>query len=433
LSIYVSAAHLAEETPSRLNLSASREISQARTEFLRTTGKESNMRRFNSSMRACGIVLLWAATAAVLPAQGFKTLLSFNGTDGANPTAGLAQGTNGKFYGSTEYGGANGQGTVFTVTSSGTLTTLYSFCAQPDCLDGANPTAALIQATNGKFYGTAQNGGADGLGTVFTITPSGELTTLHSFDGTDGVFPHVGLTQATNGKFYGTTSNGGANGDGVVFTITPSGTFIALHSFDGTDGVGPAGLVQGTEGDFYGTTAGGGTNSDGTVFRITPNGTVTTLHSFDNTDGATPLDALVQGTDGDFYGTTAAGGTNDDCFQGGACGTVFKITTNGTLTTLHSFDNTDGANPQVGLIQGTDGNFYGTTLNGGASNYGTVFRITPSGTVTTLHSFDGTDGGFSIAGLIEGTNGKLYGTTVEGGSSKDGTVFGLSAGLGPHL
>src|SRR5208283_4124834 len=184
-------------------------------------------------------------------------------------------------------------------------------------------------------------------------------------------------------------------------------TFKTLHSFDVTDGQYPeAGLVQATNGEFYGTTFEGGANGDGTVFKITPSGTLTTLHSFDNTDGSWIIAGLVQATNGDFYGTTFEGGASDNCR--GGCGTIFKITPSGTLTTLHSFDNTDGSNPQAGLVQATNGKFYGTASGGGANDFGTVFKITPNGTLTTLHSFNFYTDGDPLAGLVQATNGDFY-------------------------
>jgi uncharacterized repeat protein (TIGR03803 family) len=187
--------------------------------------------------------------------------------------------------------------------------------------------------------------------------------------------------------------------------------------------------VQGTDGKFYGTTIRGGAYRLGTVFSITAMGMLTTLHSFDGTDGANPYGKLAQATDGSFYGTTEAGGAN------GRGGTVFKITSSGVLTTLHSFDGTDGANPYAELIQGTDGKFYGTTYYGGTNHEGTVFRITPGGMLTTLHSFAGhpTDGAHPTGGLIQDTDGSFYGTTNWGGAHARGTVFSLSVGLGPFV
>jgi uncharacterized repeat protein (TIGR03803 family) len=367
--------------------------------------------------------------------------------DGADPYAGLVQATNGDLYGTTVSGGTSGtntNGTVFKITPGGTLTTLYSFCSSTNCTDGADPYAGLVQAANGNFYGTTYYGGTNHRGTVFKITQGGTLTTLYSFcsqtNCTDREGPLAGLVQAANGDFYGTTQYAGANGGGTAFKITPGGTLTTLYSFcsqtNCTDGADPyAGLVQAANGDFYGTTYSGGANGNyGTVFKITPGGTLTTLYSFCSqtncTDGAGPQAGLVQAADGDLYGTTVSGGTNTN-------GTVFKITPTGTLTTLHSFNGTtDGATPAAGLVQAINGDFYGTASSG-ANNYGTVFKITPSGTLTTLYRFchqtHCPDGATPYAGLVQDTNGDFYGTTSEGGSNNDGTVFRLSVGLGPFV
>jgi len=424
--------------------------------------------------------VLCATTAVALSAQTFSTVHSFDGTDGASPLwAALVQGTDGNLYGTTGGGGASGGGTVFKITLSGTLTTLYSFCSTAPCPDGESPYAGLVQAANGNFYGTANGGGANnsdscisgnliGCGTVFSITSGGTLTTLYSFCSqngcADGAYPDAVLVQATDGNLYGTTY-GGANdtcaflgattGCGTVFKIAPGGGLTTLYSFcfqsGCADGGNPvAGLVQATDGNFYGTTGYGGasdtcafsgfTSGCGTIFKITQEGTLTTLHSFDSTDGSSPQGGLVQGTDENFYGTTSAGGTNNSCPSG--CGTIFKITPAGALTTLHSFDGTDGAGPRAGLIQATDGNFYGTTAGGGANGQGTIFKITPGGTLTTLYSFCSQsgcmDGSGPEAALVQ-ANGNFYGTTLFGGAfrgaacSSCGTVFSLSVGLGPSV
>jgi uncharacterized repeat protein (TIGR03803 family) len=390
------------------------------------------MRKINWGMMACGVFLLWATLAVAQPAQTFTSLHSFNGTDGANPQAGLLQGTDGNLYATTEDGGASGKGTIFKITSSGTLTALHSFAGT----DGSLPMAGLVQAANGDLYGTTFDGGDFNDGAVFKITPSGALTTLHSFRSTDGANPTAGLVQADNGDLYGTTFDGGAvNSDGTVFKITPTGTLITLHNFVGADGaLVRAGLVGGTDRKFYGTTQSGGTGGIGTVFSITLSGKLTTLHSFEGPDGYAPLAGLVQDTNGNLYGTTYSGGANGD-------GTIFSITTSGTLTTVYSFCSqsncTDGANPFAGLVQGTDGNLYGTTRYGGANGQGTVFKVTTSGTLTMLYSFcsqsNCTDGANALAGLVQETNGKFYGATSGGGANADGTVFSISVGLGPFV
>jgi uncharacterized repeat protein (TIGR03803 family) len=401
--------------------------------------------KLNSMTKACGVFLLWTVAAVALPAQTFTTLHNFDGTDGANPYVGLVQVTDGNLYGTTYFGGANNDGAVIKITLSGTVTTLHSF----DKTDGARPYAKLIQATDGNLYGSTYSGGANSDGTLFKVTTSGTLTSLLSLDGTDGDGPGRGLIQAANGDLYGTTAQGGANSNtscdetcGTMFKITTEGMLTTIYSFcslsDCADGFFPfAGLIQAANGDFYGTTGQGGAHSClagecGTVFKITPAGTLTTLHSFDGTDGQWIYASLIQATDGNFYGTAFLGGTtNNLCTYG--CGTVFKVTSSGAFTTLHSFDMTDGGYPQSGLVQGTDGNLYGTTYFGGTNGAGTVFKITPSGTLTTLHSFDFTGGGNPIAGLIQDTNGTFYGTTEFGGSNGDGTVFSLSVGLGPFV
>jgi uncharacterized repeat protein (TIGR03803 family) len=423
-----------------------------------------------SLWKAVSLACIFCAAAAIgSPAQDvqtpgtvtFKTLVSFDRLDGGSPYAGLVQGTDGNFYGTTLSGGANQCGpqwcgTVFKISPAGELTSLHNFCAEVYCTDGAKPYAGLILATNGNFYGTTDGGGAYEDGAIFEITPSGKLTTLHSFceegDCADGAGPLAGLVQATHGDFYGTTVIGGANtnsaacpdGCGTAFKVTPAGMLTTLYSFCGQtgcrDGELPvAALLQATNGNFYGTTEGGGVNHRtdceptgcGTVFEITAGGKLTTLHSFDITDGYFPQAALVQATDGNFYGAASSGGAYRE-------GTIFKITPGGKLTTLYSFCSktncADGAGPD-GLVQATDGNFYGTTGGGGAGEgYGTVFEITAAGKLTTLHRFDRTDGAGPSGVLVQATNGTFYGTTSWAGAHEYwGTVYSLSVGLGPFV
>ena len=412
------------------------------------------------------------AAAIAVPAQTFTTLHRFDGADGFQPAV-STQATDGNLYGTAFFGGANcaptGCGTVFRITPSGTLTTLYNLCSQSGCTDGSGPEG-LVQVPNGDFYGTTYYGGANYSppevygGTVFKITPQGALTTLYSFCSQsscmDGELPMGGLVRATNGELYGTTYAGGASaypcfsnveGCGTVFKITLSGTLTTLHIFAGypTDGGAPtAGLVQAANGDLYGTTAEGGASNNGTVFKITPSGTLTVLYSFCSqsscVDGAGPGASLVQATNGDLYGTTQGGGASND-------GTVFKITPSGTLTTLYTFCSPGGCPVKPipsALIQATDGNFYGTTYNGGdhctPAGCGTVFKITPGGTLATLHSFcaqSGCTDGSSPEGLVQDTNGTFYGTTGFGGVAHSctpsapgcGTAFSLATGLGPFV
>ena len=362
------------------------------------------------------------------------------------------------------------------------LTRLYNFCALTNCADGASP-GPLILGTDGNFYGTTAFGGASNsacsfqpdCGTVFKITPSGTLTTLYSFcsqvNCTDGISP-TSLVLARDGNFYGTTLAGGKNNPvcngndcGTVFRITPSGKLTTLYSFCAlpscADGAQPVGLVQTGNGSLYGTTLNGGPSGRGTVFKITTGGTLTTLYTFCSqsncSDGADPIGRLTLAADGNLYGTTVLGGSstpNPVCNYVGlttGCGTVFKITPTGKFTTLYSFcaksHCTDGAEP-AGLVQANDGNFYGMTEWGGTSNNdscgtsgygcGTIFKITPSGSRTTLHSFclqtNCDDGSGATNYLVQATNGTFYGATSRGGfPEKDGILFSLSVGLGPFV
>lgn len=323
-------------------------------------------------------------------------------------SGGLVLATDGNFYGTTELGGANceaagapGCGTVFRISPEGTFTTLYSFCSLTKCKDGQNPMGGLIQASDGNFYGTTYHGGKCPLGgTVFKITPQGTLTTIFNFchpvGSSIGLRPIAPVVQGVDGNLYGTTSQGGLHSGGTVFKVTPGGNLTTLYNFCSSklprgpclDGQSPqAGLIQGTNSSFYGTTESGGNavpkhcSGCGTIFNITTSGTFTTLYKFCSqancTDGWGPVAALVQGSDGTLYGTTHVGG-NSQCGSAG-CGTIFNLTTKGSFTRLYTFCTVagclDGADPLGGLIQSAGGDFYGTTYEGGTSGQGTVFKF----------------------------------------------------------
>lgn len=370
------------------------------------------------SLAVCGMFI---ANVIALHAQAtatFTSLWSFNQTNGAYPQAGLAQGPDGNFYGTTAAGGAYGDGTIFQLTPGGIVTNLVSF----NGTNGNGPRDALLSGLDGNLYGTTY--GSNSFGTVFQVTTNGILTTLHAFLFIDGGYPIGGLVQDSSGNFYGTTAIGGANSGGTVFKLATNGTLQNLVNFDisGFGGNSPyAGLVQGPNGSLYGTTYQGGTNNAGTIYKIDTNGVLTTLASFNETNGANPYAGLIVGPDGALYGTTFGGGTN-------GFGTIFKLDTNNTLTTLISFANTNGANPQAALLRGLDGNFYGTTSAGGdlsvkPEGHGTVFELDTNGILTSLILFNGTNGDSPRAGLIEDANGNFYGTTAYGGTNDLGTVF----------
>jgi uncharacterized repeat protein (TIGR03803 family) len=424
----------------------------------------------------------WGQTDGADAASGV-TFTTLRGLDSqAYPLAGLVQGTDGDLYGTTALGGTNcsnagGCGTIFKITPSGALTTVYSFCNQTSCADGEYPYASLVQATNGELYGTTLRGGVycealfESCGTIFKISPllhridpyefaghkaaapGGTLTTLYRFCAEhgcpDGQAPYVGLVQAADGNLYGTTTYGGVgsncasqdDGCGTVFRITMDGTLTTLYSFcflaGCADGANPGGaLIQATDGNLYGTTMNGGAGA-GTVFRITPSGTLQTLYTFCSqshcADGENPQGSLVQALDGNLYGTTQNGGAGD-------AGTIFKISLNGAFATIHSFclqvPCADGTNPIAGLVQASDGKLYGLTSLGGATgSNATIFRISHAGMLTVLYTFctqdsceDGQFGQNPQGGLVQATDGKFYGTT-----SIDAAVFSLSVGLGPFV
>src|SRR5271157_110097 len=318
--------------------------------------------------------------------------------------------------------------------------------------DGALPYAGLIFDAAGNLYGTTWLAGTYGYGTVFELTPTagGGWTeqVLHSFgNGTDGNQPVAGLIFDAAGNLYSTTVGGGDYDYGTVFELTPAAgggwTEQVLHSFgNGTDGASPyAGLIFDAAGNLYGTTYLGGTYGYGTVFELTPAAgggwTEQVLYSFDYTDGAHPEAGLIFDFAGNLYGTTAFGGTGT--FRSGGCGTVFELTPTAgggwTEKVLYSFGNSlsDGLGPG-GLIFDAAGNLYGTTAYGGTYGGGTVFEVTPAAgggwTEQVLRSFNGTDGAFPSAGLIFDAAGSLYGTASEYGAYGDGTVFELTPGGG---
>jgi uncharacterized repeat protein (TIGR03803 family) len=407
------------------------------------TNREELVRSNCNSIRKaaiplCGLVVLILSGCgggdgggAAQPSTA-ENLYSFgsSSTDAAGPDRELFLGTDGNFYGTTSGGGIgggtrlkggpfNGDGTVFKITPTGAETVLHSFADSP--ADGAN-SQGLTQGSDGNFYGTTLNGGANQRGTVFKLTPEGVESILHSFaGGSDGDHPVGGLVQGTDGNFYGMAINYFENSNGMVFKLTPEGVLTRLHTFiGGSDGAFPSGrLLQGSDGNFYGMTTQGGPDNRGTVFKVTPEGVETVLHSFSggSADGAGPQNArLIQGSDGNLYGTTTNGGAQN-------FGTVFKITPEAVETVLYSFSGlSDGAYPLAGLFQGSDGNFYGTTSAGGMNDGGTIFKLAPAGVVTVLYPFSRV-GDQPLSNLAEGSDGNLYGTTYEGGANSSGYFF----------
>jgi uncharacterized repeat protein (TIGR03803 family) len=352
-------------------------------------------------------------------------------------------------------GGSDGGGSATTVpppVPSVTAQTIYSFGGTNTDAMSTSGSGVLSKGSDGNFYGTTSRGGLSlpvcrdgaatsdpasvGCGAAFKITPTGEETVLHLFTGapTDGIYPAV-LIQGNDGNLYGTTEQGGANNLGTVFRIDPDGVESILYSFRGPDGAFGEGLLQGSDGNLYGTTQGGGANNSGTVFKLTLDGVETVLYSFTGAqyggpgnDGAVPGGQLIQGSDGNFYGTTIEGGLTcgNQPMDPAGCGVVFAVTPSGIETVLHWFSGPDGYSPG-GLIQGNDGNLYGTCA-GGAAAVGIAFKITPQGAETTLYAWDQTvaGGGFGPGGLVQASDGNFYGITALGGVNEGGTFFQLT-------
>jgi uncharacterized repeat protein (TIGR03803 family) len=353
------------------------------------------------------------------------------GNDGGTPN-GLALGSNGLLYGTTQTGGSFNDGTVFSITTNGVFTSLVSF----DSTNGSDPQAAVVQALDGDLYGTTDGGGTNSAGTVFRMTLEGSLTSLYSFSNKSSVNPYTPLVQAADGDFYGATADADMPGDGNIFEMTSNEAPSVIYSFTGgQDGTTPIGaLAQGNDGNFYGMTTGGGAYAHGGIFRMTPGGALTNIYYFKGlTDGYNPIGALVQGTDGYFYGVTRRNTISGLAFYG----TIFKVSSNGVFTTLYAlnpFVNGDGEYPFAGLMQATDGNFYGTTLFSSSAENGTLFRISPAGAFTTLAIFDGSDDGSQPeAALVQGPDGAFYGTTTAGGPYGKGSIFRLNVTSAPQI
>jgi len=398
--------------------------------------RASEVIRLVGRLLAASVVCTALAAMTAAQTVTVATLHTFTGItsvpyDGANPAAPLVQGLDGKFYGTTLAGGTAaylpfcdiylyGCGTFFSIDTSGNLSILYSFC-NATCSDGYKPLS-LVEGPWGTFYGTTDN-------TAFKITPEGTDTTFYTFLPMSSccVSP-IWMIQGWDGAFHGTSYGpiGGAN-NGTVFRLTPGGKLTISHVFcqqSCQDGFAPQGLIQATDGNLYGVTF-AGVNSyidqtAGTVFRIGSSG-FKTIYDFCSqancADGAQP-NGLVEGNDGNFYGTTQEGGAN-------GFGTFFKITPSGVLTTLYNFCSmescVDGGNP-FPIILASDGNFYGST-----QLMGTFFQITPSGSFTFLYT-----NGYGPTGLlVQGTDGAFYGTAQ--GGINGGAVFRVDLGLGPFV
>lgn len=374
-------------------------------------------------------IVLCIAAASAYGGATFTTVFEFPGA-AAKPGVALVKASDGNFYGTTSTKGGYGKGAIYRVTPQGQIITIYSFTG---ATDGTSPSSSLVQGPDGNLWGTTSfNNNNTTYGTIYKVTLNGSLTTVHTFTGPDGQFPAAELVLADDGNLYGTlstgTSGGGAS-SGAVYSITTAGSYKIIYSFKFTDpGSSPkTALIKAKDGNFYGTTSSGQNGfPGGTVFKLTPAGTLTTLHSFTAATEGSASGKLVEGSDGNFYGTTSTGGANNR-------GTAFKVTPAGAFTLLKTFGSSDGSPGGIGLVQASDGNFYGTSAGGGAAGNGFVFRLTPAGDYTAIYNFSGVpDGANPNASLIDGGDGFLYGTTSAGAGDReavfrgDGTVFKIA-------
>lgn len=376
----------------------------------------------NVAWTVIGLALLASAFAQTTPAPKFTLLHSFQGTSGEYPLAGLILDSNGNVYGTTSEGGAHGSGVVFKVSPTGDEAELHSFKGGRD--DGSFSIAGLVRDAEGNLYGTTVDGGEFGFGTIFKVEENGDESLLYSFGKStkDGRYPSAGLLMDAKGNLYGTTQEGGAFGFGTIFKVE-DGEETVLHSFAGnpSDGQYPVqGLIEDARGNLYGATELGGTFNDGTIFELAASGQERVIFSLTgNAGGNYPFGGVVRDSAGNFY-STAAYGSNE-------FGVVFKVDVSGKETVLHTFSGgADGGFPSAGLVQDSKGVLYGTTEFGGTFGEGVVFSITTSGTLTVLHNFGGSDGADLLTGLVLDKAGNLYGTTTEGGAHGQGTAFKIT-------
>jgi len=403
--------------------------------------------KISKTLRILAFALATASVTLCLAlfaqAQTVTFVYDFHASGQQSSAVSIIQGTDGNLYGSSG-GGTHGQGQIFRMTPSGDLTTIYSFCAKPNCPDGSLP-GSMVLGSDGNIYGVTYAGGSDvgyqlGSGTVFKITPGGELTTLYAFcptaGCTDGQAPR-GVILASDGNFYGATTVGGKFSQGTIFSISPTGTFKLLHTFcsqsNCADGESPQSPpTQGIDGNFYGTAYAGGANNGGVIYQITAAGTYKVLYNFCSYQtscptGADPMGALTQDASGNFFGTTAFGGDARNN------GTVFEFTSKNQYKLLHTLQGYDGTVPQSQLALASNGAFYGVTQGGGGPAEGNIFKVTSAGVFDSFFVFRCCNEGYDpVYSLFQASNGLLYGATNYGTNPCCyGTIFSVSDNMGP--
>ena len=365
--------------------------------------------------------------AALAQAQTFTGIFSFDGSDGSYPFTGrlVLDHKTGTLYGTTYYGGSDGYGTVFSVTTPGTQTVLYNFTGGSD---GGYPFAPVVRDSSGNLYGTTSYGGAySSYGVVYKLDTAGNETVLHSFAGgtSDLCYPYQGVARDKSGTLYGTATGCGANSYGGIYEIDTAGNETILHNFRySLDGAYPYyGSLRLTEtGLLWGVCSEGGTYGYGTLYSHVPGNIFHVLHNFAGPpgDGAYPYGTVARDGKRNSYGTTSAGGSND------YYGTVWEVSSSGTETILYNgnYDTSDCAGFGGGVARTKDGLLYGLAELGGSDYAGCLYQIN-NGTFMILHSFtDGSDGGYPFGDEVTlASSGTLYGATQSGGSSGYGTVW----------
>ncbi len=399
------------------------------TNLVSLSGHKHLCRGLNVRIAASALLLVLTCVG-VSSAQTVKTIHSFAVTDGEYPQyTVLTQGRDGQVYGTAFVGGTGNFGTIFKQRSSGNgFFVLHNFTGS----DGYAPQAGLLLARDGNFYGTTNSGGASNTGVLFMATPGGVVTVLHSFvGGTDGAYPAAAPIEASDGSLYGTTCGAGIYNP-TIYKSTSSGSFSTIYTLTSSEGASVnSALLQANDGSLYALSGNGGVNHCGAILQISTSGIRKNFQSFDcGAGGGFPNAALIQATDGTLYGTTSTGGSFSS-------GTIFKLGTNGAITTLYSFGatSTDGLYPGDSLAQGSDGNFYGSTPYGGTAGGGTLFKYTSSGVYTQLYSFPIVNSVMQLplAALLQHTNGQFFGLTNQGGVNGLGSIYSLNVGLGPFV
>jgi uncharacterized repeat protein (TIGR03803 family) len=372
-----------------------------------------------------GIVLRIATNGAV------TTIGELDGVTGDRPASGpVAFDDSGAILGTSLHGGnatvrgpnptALGLGTIFRMTLTGQVTRLHAF----EFKEGASPADTLLLARDGRLLGNATSSTAS-LGTVFAVNLDGSFGVVHAFDGNDGAYPIGNLTQASDGSILGATLMSSSGVSGALFRIDPQDQLTTLHEFTAAEGFYPVGgLLERSDGSFIGLNRFGGAGNVGTIFRLTRNGVLTTLRELSIGDGD-PQSGLTMGPDGAAYGVMAGGGDG---------GLIYRISASNQFSVLYRFAEINGnsaeypkgATPMSRLTLGRDGALYGTASGGGNAQRGTVFKVTPTGIVTLVHQFAGPDGAGPIGELLSGSDGNFYGTTAGGGQFQSGTVFRMT-------